>query len=151
MFKISADPIDPARELSALNDPRAGACVSFEGWVRNRKEGREVQALDYEAFVALAEKEGARVLAEVGAHWPVINAVCVHRVGALQLGELAVWVGVTAVHRGAAFEACRQIIDEVKARVPIWKKEHYVDGASEWINCVTRGDFAKGHPPTAVE
>jgi molybdopterin synthase catalytic subunit len=151
MFKISADPIDPAVQRSALNDVRAGACVSFEGWVRNRNDGRKVLALDYEAFRTLAEKEGARVLAEVCARWPVIDAICVHRVGALKLGDLAVWVGVTAVHRGAAFDACRQIIDEVKSRVPIWKKEHYAEGASEWINCATQGDFTEGAPPPAVD
>ena len=72
----------------------------------------------------------------------MLGAVCVHRTGHLQLGELAVWVGVTAEHRGAAFDACRYIIDEAKARLPIWKKEHYASGATAWINCATRGDFA---------
>ena len=67
----------------------------------------------------------------------------VHRVGALTIGDLAVWVGVSAAHRGAAFDACRFIIDEAKARVPIWKKEHYADGTSEWVNCATRGEFAR--------
>src|SRR5476649_1998736 len=109
MFKISTDPIDPAALQRGLSNLQAGACVTFEGWVRNRNDGHAVQALDYEAYVPLAEKEGEKILAEVRAKFPVLNAVCVHRVGALQLGDLAIWVGVTAEHRAAAFEACRQI------------------------------------------
>jgi molybdopterin synthase catalytic subunit len=147
MFKISTEPIDPAALQRGLADVRAGACVTFEGWVRERNDGQAVQALDYEAYVPLAEKEGDRILAEVRAKFPVVGAVCVHRVGALQLGDLAVWVGVIAEHRGAAFDACRQIIDEAKARVPIWKKEHYASGTTEWINCATKGDFAGGKLP----
>ena len=102
---------------------------------------------DYdEAYAPLAEKEGMRILDEARARFAIRGAVCVHRVGHLQLGELAVWVGVTAEHRGAAFDACRYLIDEAKARVPIWKKEHYATGATAWINCATRGDFAAAKP-----
>jgi molybdopterin synthase catalytic subunit len=147
MFKISTAPIDPAALQRSLANVQAGACVTFEGWVRNRNDGQAVLALDYEAYVPLAEKEGEKILAEVRARFPVLDVVCVHRVGALQLGDLAVWVGVTAEHRVAAFEACRQVIDEAKARVPIWKKEHYASGATEWINCATKGDFADAKPP----
>jgi molybdopterin synthase catalytic subunit len=139
MFKLSTEPLDPAVLTRGLRNPQAGACVTFEGWVRNRNDGQAVQALAYEAYAPLAEKEGARILAEARARFPVLEAVCVHRVGALQLGDLAVWVGVIAEHRGAAFDACRYIIDEAKARVPIWKKEHYTSGATEWINSATRG------------
>ena len=142
MFKISSTPIDPAAQQRALTDERAGACVTFEGWVRNRNEGQPVRSLEYEAYALLAESEGARILAEAREKYAVIAAAGVHRVGLLQLGELAVWVGVTAEHRGAAFEACRYIIDEAKARLPIWKKEHYTSGATSWINCATRGDHA---------
>lgn len=142
MFKISPEPLDPAALQAALRDAHAGACVTFEGWVRNHNEGRPVQALDYEAYAELAEKEGARILAEAREKFAVQAIASVHRVGALRIGELAVWVGVSAAHRGAAFDACRYVIDEVKARVPIWKKEHYVGGASEWINCATRGPAA---------
>ena len=77
----------------------------------------------------------------------LIGAVGVHRIGHLQLGDLAVWVGVTAEHRGDAFDACRYIIDEAKARLPIWKKEHYANGSTVWINCATRGDHAAGDRP----
>lgn len=147
MFKISTHPIDPAALQHQLRDPRAGACATFEGRVRNRNDGQAVQALDYEAYAPLAEKEGLRILAEAREKFSVLNAVCVHRVGSLALGDLAVWVGVTAEHRSSAFEACRYIIDEAKARVPIWKKEHYASGATAWINCATRGAAADGTPP----
>ncbi len=103
--------------------------------MRDHNEGRTVQRLEYEAFEALAIKEGERIVAEAVARFGVTRAACVHRVGALGIGELAVWVGVSAAHRGEAFAACRYIIDEVKHRVPIWKKEHYADGDSGWVNC----------------
>jgi molybdopterin synthase catalytic subunit len=139
-FRISAIALDPAALQRVLTDPRAGACVTFEGWVRNRNEGQPVLSLEYEAYALLAETEGERVLAEAREKFSLIAAAGVHRVGHLQLGELAVWVGVAAEHRGAAFDACRYIIDEAKARLPIWKKEHYASGATEWINCATRGN-----------
>ncbi len=138
MFRISTTPIHPAELKPLLSDAHAGACVEFEGWVRNHNEGRPVLALDYEAFAPLAEKEGERILAEAKTKFPICEAVCVHRVGSLAIGDLAVWVGVSSAHRGAAFDACRYIIDEAKARVPIWKKEHYADGSSDWVNCATR-------------
>jgi molybdopterin synthase catalytic subunit len=141
-FRLSASAIDPALLQRELRHERAGACVTFEGWVRDHNDGRPVRSLDYEAFVPLAEKEGGRILGEARAKFQLLGARCVHRTGALALGDLAVWVGVTAEHRGAAFEACRYIIDEAKARVPIWKREHYADGPSVWINSAIRGEFA---------
>jgi molybdopterin synthase catalytic subunit len=137
MFRLSPEPIDAAALARELADPRAGACATFEGWVRNRNGGRAVRALDYEAYAPLAEKEGRRILDEAAARFPLLRAACVHRTGSLALGDLAVWVGVAAEHRGAAFEACRYIIDEAKARIPIWKREHYADGTAGWINAAT--------------
>lgn len=147
-FQLSASPIDAGALRSSLPDDRAGACVTFEGWVRNRNEARPVTALDYEAYAPLAEKEGARILAETAEKFSVVAVRCVHRTGALGLGDLAVWVGVTAEHRGDAFAACRYIIDEAKARIPIWKREHYANGAAAWINCATRGEGAAAKPPS---
>ena len=148
-FSLAAIALDPAALQRALAEVRAGACVTFEGWVRNRNEGQAVQSLEYEAYAPLAEKEGACILAEAREKFSVLGVGCVHRTGHLQLGEMAVWVGVTAEHRGAAFDACRYIIDEAKARLPIWKKEHYVGGATAWINCATRGEHggADAMPP----
>ena len=148
-FRLAPQSIDPGALQRALADPRAGACVTFEGWVRNRNEGQPVLSLEYEAYAPLAESEGAAILAEARAKFALVGAAAVHRTGHLQLGELAVWVGVTAEHRGAAFDACRYIIDEAKARLPIWKKEHYTSGATAWINCATRGEHgaATAIPP----
>jgi molybdopterin synthase catalytic subunit len=134
-FAISPHPIATANLREDLDDTRAGGVVCFEGCVRDFNDGRSVQRLEYEAFAPLAEKEGMRILGEAMERFGVLEIVCVHRVGILELGEVAVWVGVASRHRGAAFDACRYVIDEVKARVPIWKKEHYSEGDSGWINC----------------
>jgi molybdopterin synthase catalytic subunit len=137
-FKITSAVIDPIARKAELAAAAAGACVTFEGWVRNHNEGEAVQALEYEAHEGIAEKEGARILAEARERFAIDKAYCEHRVGKLAIGDCAVWVGVSAAHRGAAFDACRYIIDETKARVPIWKKEHYASGATGWVNCATR-------------
>ena len=144
-FRLTDRPIDPAALLGGMGDTGAGACATFEGRVRDRNDGRAVERLDYEAFAPLAEKEGARIVREARAKFQVIGATCVHRTGSLALGDISVWIAVTAAHRGAAFDACRYIIDEIKGRLPIWKKEHYAGGASEWINWAT-GATAEGAP-----
>ena len=141
-FRISPGPLDPEQLKRALEHDAAGACVCFEGWVRDHNEGERVTALEYEAHEPVAAKEGAKVLAEARERFDISTAACVHRTGRLEIGDCAVWVGVSAAHRGAAFEACRYVIDEIKARVPIWKKEHYASGASGWVNCATRGSAA---------
>ena len=146
VFSFSRQPLDPAALAATLAEPAAGGYVSFEGWVRNENEGREVRRLDYEAFEELALKEGARIVEEAIERFGVRGARCVHRIGELGLGELAVWVGVASGHRAEAFEACRYIIDEVKHRVPIWKKEHYLDGDSGWVNCERCAEAAHHHP-----
>ena len=125
MFFLTKEPIRIDEAGKQLTDHQAGALVTFEGRVRDQNGGRSVKSLDYEAFEPLAEKEGCRILAETREKFPVLSVTCVHRTGSLALGDLAVWVAVTARHRNAAFAACRYIIDEVKKRVPIWKKEHY--------------------------
>jgi molybdopterin synthase catalytic subunit len=147
MFRLSAEPLAPAKYQALLQDQRAGACVTFEGWVRDKNEGQPVESLEYEAYAPLAEKEGQRILEEAVAKFPILAAFCFHRVGHLQLGDIAVWVGISSEHRGAAFDACRYVIDETKARVPIWKKEHYASGVTAWINCATRGDYAAAAEP----
>ena len=135
VFRFSTAPLDPAALRALLGSPEAGGYCSFEGWVRNHNEGRAVRRLEYEAFEALAVKEGERIVAEAIERFGVERAACVHRVGGLEIGECAVWVGVSARHRHEAFLASRYIIDAVKHRLPIWKKEHYLDGDSGWVNC----------------
>ena len=133
-FELSETPFDPATLRAGLLDERVGGYASFEGWVRNHNDGRTVDGLHYEAYATLAEAEGERVLEDSLAKFDIIDARCVHRTGDLAIGGLAVWVGVTAAHRDAAFAACRFIIDEVKARVPIWKRERYVEGGAGWLH-----------------
>jgi len=133
-FSLAQNPIDTATLRAQLLDDRVGGYASFEGWVRNHNEGRDVLGLRYEAYEALAEAEGAKVLDEAFAKFDILDARCVHRVGDLAIGEMAVWVGVSAAHRDAAFAACRYIIDEVKARVPIWKHERYAEGDAGWLH-----------------
>lgn len=135
MFKIAAEPIVEQELKAGLLDKRAGAIATFEGLIRNHNDGRSVLKLEYEAYEALAVKEAERILQECRQLYPIINVTCVHRVGILQIGDMAVWVGVSAAHRAEAFEACRFVIDQVKLRLPIWKKEHYTDGSAEWVNC----------------
>ncbi len=134
-FSFSERPFEVAALQQGLADATCGGYASFEGWVRNHNEGLPVTRLEYEAFVELAVREGERIIDEARAKFGVEDAACVHRVGDLAIGDLAVWVGVSARHRDEAFRACRYIIDEVKHRVPIWKKEHYVNGDSGWVNC----------------
>jgi len=134
MFTLQDTPLNTAQLAADLADERAGALVAFEGRVRNENEGRRVHSLWYEAYPNLAISEGTRIVEEAVTQFGLIRAACVHRVGHLGLGDVAVWVGALAGHREAAFAACRYIIDNVKKRVPIWKKEFYADGDSGWIN-----------------
>jgi molybdopterin synthase catalytic subunit len=133
-FSIADVPFDIAPLRARLLSNKAGAYLGFEGWVREVNEGRPVLALTYEAYVALAEAEGEKILDEALQRFAIVDAAAVHRVGRLVLGELAVWVGVSAGHRDGAFAASRWIIDEIKARVPIWKHEHYADGDAGWLH-----------------
>ena len=133
-FSLSASAIDPAVEKQRLDDAGAGACVIFEGWVRNHNEGRSVHSLDYQAYAPLALSEGETILDEAIDRFKLRAASAVHRAGSLAIGDMAVWVGVSADHRDAAYNASRWIIDEIKRRVPIWKNEHYADGESGWLH-----------------
>lgn len=135
MLAISSDAIDPDLLRRQLFNPQAGAYCGFEGWVRNLNDGHEVLRLEYEAYEPLAIKEGEKVLAEAGDQYPLLQAHCVHRTGMLEIGDCAVWVGVSSAHRHEAFQACRYIIDALKVRLPIWKKEYYANGDSGWVNC----------------
>jgi len=134
-FRFSRTSLDVAALRTELADPTCGGYTSFEGLVRNHNEGLSVRHLEYEAFEPLAVKEGERIVAEAIERFGIERAACVHRIGDLAIGEMAVWVGASARHRDEAFRACRYIIDEVKHRVPIWKKEHYENGDSGWVNC----------------
>ena len=134
-FSVSSVSIDVEAVKDDVADHSCGALVVFEGWIRDHNEGQEVERLEYEVYRPVAEKEGSRIIDEAIDRFGVSHAVCIHREGLLELGEIAVLVCVSSSHRGEAFDACRYIIDQTKTRLPIWKKEHYVSGVSEWVNC----------------
>lgn len=134
-FSVSDKTIDVAATKKTVADNSCGALVVFEGWIRDHNEGQAVERLEYEVYRPLAEKEGTKIIDEAIERFGVFNALCIHREGLLELGEIAVIVCVSSSHRGEAFDACRYIIDQTKTRLPIWKKEHYQSGISEWVNC----------------
>jgi len=135
MFTITEKPIDVRILGQRMENPDGGAVVTFEGRVRNHNEGLSVQGLDYQSYVPLAEVEGEKILAEARARFDLLECQCVHRIGSLNIEEVAVWVGVISAHRGDAFDAARYIIDEAKSRVPIWKRENLDSGQSYWVAC----------------
>jgi len=134
-FEFTSTAIDAAALAAPLAADSDGGFASFEGRVRDRNEGRAVTGLDYEAYEELALAEGARIVEAACARHGASSARCVHRLGSLTVGDVAVWVGAAGMHRAEAFAACREIIDEIKHRLPIWKREHYADGARQWVNC----------------
>lgn len=133
-FRLNEHGIDVVSLRRLLEDAHCGAVVAFDGVVRNHHHARAVAALRYEAYAELAEREGQAIVADALARFAVRRIVAEHRVGLLGVGDIAVYVGVAAAHREAAFAACRHVIDEIKLHVPIWKHEHYADGAASWIH-----------------
>ena len=130
-FSIQTEPLVASAPDAS---PSSGACVAFEGRVRNHNDGKPVQSLEYEAFEELAVPIGLKILEKARGRFEIESATCVHRVGSLAIGDIAIRVEVHAAHRKAAFEACAWIVDEVKRQVPIWKKEFYEGGGSVWID-----------------
>ncbi|MEY3775155.1 MAG: Sulfur carrier protein ThiS adenylyltransferase [Verrucomicrobiota bacterium] len=135
MFELTAAAIDSAALKMRLAAPEVGALTIFEGRVRNHHLGQAVTLLEYEAFDDLARIEGEAITAETERIYPGTKVLCVHRTGTLAIGEAAVWIGIASAHREAGFAACRHVIEEIKLRLPVWKKEHHPGGAAEWVNC----------------
>lgn len=134
MISITAEPIDHAAIVERVRDRSAGAVCSFLGTVRDLTGDDRTVFLEYEAHSALAEIKLAELEAQARRRWPIVEVAIVHRVGRLDPGEISVVVAVACPHRRDAFEACRWLIDTLKAVVPVWKKEHYADGREEWIH-----------------
>ena len=134
-FIITHQDIHLLNLKSDMQNFACGGFVAFEGWVRNENEGHRVEKLEYQAYEPLAIKEADLILKEAEDKFGKLTVKGAHRVGLLELGELAVWIGVATPHRDEAFSACRMIIDEIKIRLPIWKKEYYTDKEPEWVNC----------------
>lgn len=135
LFKIVDQPIDPDGLKKELLNAQSGALATFEGWVRDHNDGQLVERLEYSSYVDLANKEGLSIIEEAMDRFKIEAVLARHRTGLLEIGEIAVWVGACAAHREAAFDACRYIIEEIKSRVPIWKREYYSNGATDWVNC----------------
>jgi molybdopterin synthase catalytic subunit len=126
---IVRTPIDPQGVLDKIKQPEDGAAAVFEGVVRNNTRGRKTLYLDYEAYEEMALKQMEELAAQALGQFRVRDVAIVHRLGRLEIGETSVLIAVASAHRGAAFDACRWLIDTLKRTVPIWKKEHFVDGA----------------------
>ncbi len=135
---IQSGPIDTAVLRARLTDPGTGAVVIFEGVVRDNHEGRSVTGLDYEAHATLAELQWQRLRGDAIERFELQSVAGAHRAGSLPVGGLAVWIGVSAAHRQAAFEGCAWLIDRVKQEIPIWKRERYSEGAARWHHEVVR-------------
>lgn len=132
LLDVRETPLSLDEVFAAVADPAAGGVALFVGTVRAEDGGREVTGLGYSAHPSVADELRA-VAAEVAAAYPVLGLAAVHRVGDLAVGDLAVVVGASCPHRGEAFDACRRMIDELKARVPIWKHQTFTGGEQEWV------------------
>lgn len=130
---IVTDELRPADLLAEVSSAGNGAAVLFVGTVREVNDGRAVTGIDYRAYEAMAERELAAIAAEAAERFGTRDLVVEHRLGSLAIGEASVVIAVAHPHRAPAYEASRFVIEELKRRVPIWKREHYVDGTREWV------------------
>jgi molybdopterin synthase catalytic subunit len=134
MIRLTYNPIDHHALTEQVRRGDCGAVVTFLGTVRDLTDGRVTLALDYEAHGSMAEKKMAEIEAETRQRWPVGDMVLEHRLGHFAIGDISVAVAVSCPHRGQAFEACRFAIDRLKELVPIWKKENWANGTTEWVH-----------------
>jgi molybdopterin synthase catalytic subunit len=140
MIETTNQPIDLPSLLEQVQSPAAGAVVLFFGSARETTHGRTTKSLDYECYPEMAERKLAELEAEARRRWPVVNCILVHRLGHLKIGEVSVAVAVSTPHRDDAFHAGRWLIDTIKQEVPIWKRENWADGATEWVHPTEKKD-----------
>ncbi|MGP4732833.1 MULTISPECIES: molybdenum cofactor biosynthesis protein MoaE [unclassified Psychrobacter] len=126
--------IDENRLKSTLDNDSCGAFVCFEGRVRNHNNATSVDRLTYYGYEDLAINQGRAIIEEAKKRFEITYAIAIHRIGALEIGDVAVWVGVVSAHRYPAFDACRWILDTIKADIPVWKQEYYEDDSSKWLS-----------------
>lgn len=131
--RVTADPIDVAALLASVPSPSDGAVLLFVGVVRDENDGRSVASLEYEAYAEMAERKMREIADEARARWSVGDVALVHRVGRLEIGEASVAIAVASPHRAEAYEASRYLIEQLKRRVPVWKREGYVEGETRWV------------------
>ena len=134
MIRLTRDEIDYTQLTESVRSPSAGAVVLFLGTVREMTDGRETVALDYDAYHEMALAKLAEVEADARDKWPLVATAIVHRLGHLEVGEISVAIAVSSAHRNEAFEAGRHLIERLKQCVPIWKKENWGDGSTEWVH-----------------
>ena len=134
MIRLTHDPVDYHALTELVRRNHCGAVVTFLGTVRDLTGDQVTTALDYEAYPGMAEKKMAEIEEDTRSRWPVGEIALVHRLGHLEVGEVSVAVAVSCPHRAQAFEACRHAIDRLKELVPIWKKENWADGRTEWVH-----------------
>ena len=132
LFRVLETPLSVEEATAAVSAPDVGGVDLFLGLVRDHNDGRRVTRLEYHAYVSMAEKEMQRIAQEIAAEIPGVRLAALHRIGSLAVGDLAVVCAAGAPHRGEAFRACRALIDRLKERVPIWKRELFEDG-SAWV------------------
>ena len=133
-FALVTRPLDPARLLAEVSDPANGAVILFVGAVRDVNDGRSVTGIDYSAYAGMAERELGSIVSEAADRFGTTHLVVEHRIGTLAVGEASVVIAVAHPRRAAAYDASRFVIEELKRRVPIWKREHYADGTREWVD-----------------
>lgn len=134
MIQLTHDPIDYTTLMESVRSPQAGAVILFLGTVREFTAGRQTVALEYDAYAAMAVRKMEELVEQARGQWPVVKAAIVHRLGRLELGDVSVAVAVSTPHRHQAFDAGRFLIDQLKIVVPIWKKENWADGSTEWVH-----------------
>jgi len=150
LFRVTEDPLDPRDVEAAVAGPDAGAIVTFIGTVRDNARGRDVLALDYEAYVPAAEKMLGHIGIEILDRWPGVRTAIAHRTGYLEPGIASVVIACASAHRAEAFAAAEYAIDRIKEIVPIWKKEHYADG-STWVGSEAEYQQELGRLPRGFE
>jgi len=130
---VTRDPIDPSSALARVGASADGAVLLFVGTVRDHAEGRSVSGMRYDAYGEMAEKVLAEIAGEASEHLETDRIAVVHRVGELDVGEVSVAIAVSSPHRAEAYEASRYVIEEIKKRLPVWKKEFFTDGEAHWV------------------
>jgi len=150
MIQLTREPIDPQQVVESVRSHAAGAVLLFLGTVREFTAGRQTTCLDYEGYEAMAQKQLAALESEARQRWPVTELTLVHRLGHHELGDISVAVAVSTPHRRDAFEAGQWLIDTLKEVVPIWKRERWADGTTQWVHPGTEA-HASAAIPKGVE
>ena len=136
--RLTTRPVDSTSLIAEVSGAERGAIALFLGTVRNSNDGRAVNGIDYSAYDAMAVAEMQRIVSEAESRFAGVAIALEHRVGTLRVGEISVAIACAHPHRAAALDANRYVIEELKRRVPIWKREHYLDGTSEWVDPLRR-------------